>query len=378
MGSQLRPGATGLNRIMLEQEAKIKEFLSNLLSGPSGYNEDHTMPTGPEVPNNYLAGATGISAMPSFQPDSGYGAPDKGAFGLDTFAPLIMAAMSGKTPDNVQPKVTDTPNHSLLSTLSTIAGDGPGSMPSHAPYESMLTLLNGAGRHNNSAFTGTDTTGIELPPVHGSTPTPANGSIPPEIMAIVDKMMESQGTNGNVAGPSRMAAGPPRMAQERSRTALTNPRSSFVGPPQPKPFMGPPNPEENSNEPTNLAAFMGGPNNLANAVPGPREIEPYDGPDIEADMDVDDNDPYADPDTEAYLGALRSRPQHDDFKGSRARGILSGIMKGLLGGDFGVGDAPHQKALRSWSDKNSGLKEASDIEQAGLKEKRMRDKNSGD
>jgi len=324
MSSQLRPGATGLNRVLLEKEAALKAFLGELLNGPEGYNESNSIPQGPPKPmRGLLEGAESIGPAPPH--DSRYGG---GGFGLESFAPLLGAATTGRLPNEPAPR--------------------------SAP---------------------TDTTGMELPPAFTGGQEPINnGNIPPEIMAIVDNFLASQGGNQSPTSAPGMPSRGSILAQERPARPMMNARSSFVGPPQPKPFMGPPIPEEDEESPVNLTGLMGGGNNFANREPGiPSMME-----DIIAGDSSEEEDLYEDPATEAYLSNLRQRPQHDDFEGSKARRIISGIMKGLLGGDFGIGDAPHQKALRSWRDKGTGLKEASDIEQVDIKERRYRSKNAGD
>lgn len=331
MGSQLRPGASGLNRILLDKEAQIKEFLSNLLSGPEGYNESNSMPMGPDVPNRMLEGATSIGPAPSFQPDSGYGG---GGFGLNDFAPLLAAGITGRTPGE---------NNS--------APPRPSNIPS-----------------TPSAFTG------ELPPVHGSNTPSASSNLPPEVMAIVDNMLKSQG-NSPIAPNEAKVASRPSILPSSGRSAAGRPSDPRIGPPSPQienSLMGP---EPQAEMPMDLSSLMGGGNSLATREPEPFIPEPFDLPPERPSMTRNepiDDDLYASPATDEYLGNLRERPRHDDFEGSRARRILSGIMKGLLGGDFGVGDAPHQKALRSWRDEGSGLKEGAEIEQKDLVQRRLR------
>lgn len=328
MGSQLRPGASGLNRILLDKEAQIKEFLSNLLSGPEGYNESNSMPMGPDVPNRMLEGATSIGPAPSFQPDSGYGG---GGFGLNDFAPLLAAGITGRTPGE---------NNS--------APPRPSNIPS-----------------TPSAFTG------ELPPVHGSNTPSASSNLPPEIMALVDDMLKSQGNNPLLPNEAKVASRP-SILPSSGRSAAGRPSDPRIGPPSPQienSLMGP---EPQAEMPMDLSSLMGGQNNFASMEPGPPEINFVERASSSPTSVDTDDDLYASPATDEYLGNLRERPRHDNFEGSRARRILSGIMKGLLGGDFGIGDAPHQKALRSWRDEGSGLKEGAEIEQKDLIQRRLR------
>lgn len=320
----IRPAQRGLNATLLEQEAKLKAFMGELLNSlTGGYNEQNTMPAGPPAPFNPLRGAKSIQARPSFTPDSGYGAPSKGAFGLDTFAPNLAAAFTGRMPNE---------------------------QSASSPYMGQLPE-------------------VKQPNV----PAAMNGALPPEIMQLVEQMINPAGGMGKSNSAAGMPIGPPRMAQA-GRSAPIRPR---VKAPiqQPETFV--PEPFDLEDAPANLAAFMGPQKNLTNRVPETFEPEPFDmGPEQQSLYSDSGPSPFDTSNTDEYLSHLRERPRHDDYPGSKGRNILSGVMKALFGGDFGVGDAPHEKALRSWRDKGSGLKEAAAFEQTGLKEERLRRKDT--
>lgn len=81
------------------------------------------------------------------------------------------------------------------------------------------------------------------------------------------------------------------------------------------------------------------------------------------------------PRTEEYLGHLRGRPKHADYEGGTKRKIFGGVLGALFGDDFGVSNPGYERATRSWADKGTGLKEAAEFEQKGVRENRLRVKD---
>lgn len=349
----IRSAPRGINARLLEMEAPFMALLRDIFSGPSGYNEDvPTLPFGPEremdLPSNMSLRPD--PASPEAQFGRGSNTPILGSGGGGNPLSMLADLLTPKGFNEEMPRLAQTPpTDSRPLQRATSIGPTPGS-PEYGQQPINPAL-----------------TGATAPP-----PTANAGSmfdLPPEVMSMVDSYLkQSGGSSAPQSAPARMASGPSRPplgAQSRPAGPSMSPRVMQAAMGQnPEPFI--PEPYDGPTDDADLSGLMRTGNNFTELMP---EMITAGGG---GEEDEFDEDIYDDPRTDAYLAHLERRPRHEDYKGSKARGVISGILKGLLGGDFGVGDAPHQKALRSWRDEGSGLKEGSDIEQKDLIQRRLR------